>query len=280
MNGKSGTRNTPSLFNVGFQSSFFWDGRRDSLETQALDPVTNPIEHGLRDVGEVLNIVRADTHLASDVAHAFGATANEISASMLASALASYERTLVAGNSAFDRYRYGHDAQAISDSAKRGLSLFEGRAGCATCHVIGADYALFSDGKFHSVGIVEKSLRANLGQTATAVVRLRASALDHAILEKPEYAALGRFVVTHKPEDVGAYRTPSLRNVVLTAPYMHDGSRATLAEALDEEIYYRGTELGRPLILTPQEKADLMAFMEALTSSAETRTSLSGRSGQ
>lgn len=263
--GKTGTRNTPSLLNVAFQSSFFWDGRRDKLEAQVLDPLTNPIEHGLKNIGKAVATVRNDRRYVKDIQRVFAIAPDRIEPAVLASALASFVRTLVSGDSPFDRYRYGHDTQAISASAKRGLGLFEGRAACASCHLIGPDHALFTDGKFHSVGILADTLRAHLGKTATAVVRMDASALDSAVLQNPDYAALGRFVVTHQPEDIGAFRTPSLRNVALTAPYMHDGSVATLAEAVDAEIYYRGTETGRPLILTPQEKADLLAFLAALS---------------
>ncbi len=264
--GRTGTRNTPSILNVAYQTSFFWDGRRGSLEAQALDPITNPIEHGLAHIDKAVAAVRSDPRYLRDIQQAFGLTPDRIGPAVLASALASFERTLVSGNTPFDRYRYGHDSQALDAVAARGLKLFEGRAACATCHTIGADYALFSDGKFHSVGILADSLRAHLGKTASAVVSLNASALDAAVLQDPDFAALGRFVVTHQPDDIGAFRTPSLRNVALTAPYMHDGSVATLAAAVDDEIYYRGSETGRPLILTPREKADLLAFLEALTS--------------
>lgn len=184
----------------------------------------------------------------------------------VAQAIAAYERTLVAGNSAFDRYHYGHDKTALDAAALRGLELFRGRAQCGQCHVIGETSALFTDQQFHTLGVGFKHLEDRLVPEAIRFAKLTAAERQKLVTSDPASAELGRFSVTLNPADLGRFRTPSLRNVAETAPYMHDGSVATLEEAVDLEVYYRGVEAGHPLILTPSEKTDLVAFLKALTS--------------
>lgn len=263
---RAGTRNTPTLLNSAYLPSLFWDGRRNSLEEQAADPLINPVEHGLGNHDEVLASVRADAAYASGFRAAFGVAPESIGIEHVVKALAAFERTLVAGDSPFDRYRYGGDSTALSAAQIRGLDLFEGRARCAACHTIGKENALLTDHEFHTIGIGQARLQSGLADKTTRLVRLSPAERDRSITSDPEVAALGRFSVTLKPGDIGRFRTPTLRNVALTAPYMHDGSVPTLAEAVEREVYYRGLEAGRPLVLTPQEKADLVAFLEALTS--------------
>jgi cytochrome c peroxidase len=191
----------------------------------------------------------------------------------VAQALASYERTLLAGNSPFDRYYYQHEPQALSPAAVRGLALFRGRAGCANCHTIGEQNALFSDQEFHNIGL--KRHRTQLAALSLSWLRSKALGIsyDQATLSEPGIAELGRFLATGEPRDLGAFRTPSLRNVARTAPYMHDGSVATLEEAVELEMYYRSSRPGQPpLVLTEQEKADLVAFLRALDSPARDAT--------
>jgi cytochrome c peroxidase len=185
-------------------------------------------------------------------------------------ALAAFERTLLVGDSPFDRYLYGGDGKALSATAVRGLELFRGRAQCAKCHLIGEHEALLTDNLYHSVGVGLRWVQPHLAQATTRIVRETPAVLDQLIGADAEVAALGRFVVTKQPRDIGSFRTPSLRNVALTAPYMHDGSTATLEEALELELYYRSVELQKPLILTPAEKADLVAFLRSLTSPTAT----------
>lgn len=263
--GQNGTRNTPTLWNVAFATAEFWDGRRQSLEEQASDPLMNPREHGLAG-DQVLEVIRNDPLYLNDFRSAFHIDAQAISLNLIAIALASYERTLVAGNSPFDRYSYGHEDQALSASAIRGLQLFLGRAQCATCHLVGDTYALFTDNLYHSLGVGLKDLQPRLASTTTRLVNAPPEKLDTLIGADPAIASLGRFVVTRQPRDIGKFKTPSLRNVALTAPYMHDGSVATLQDALDVEVYYRTLETGTPLILTPNEKADLLELLRSLTS--------------
>ena len=161
-------------------------------------------------------------------------------------AIASYERTVVSGDSPFDRYLYKNDETAMSAEAIRGLKIFtdKKRGNCSTCHTIGETYSLFSDGKFHNIGA---------GINASG-----------------EMTDLGRYEQTHVDADKGAFRTPGLRNVALTAPYMHDGSLKTLKDVVD---FYAGGGTSNAqldpeiheLKLSGQERADLVAFLESLT---------------
>jgi cytochrome c peroxidase len=263
---RAGTRNTPTLINSAYLASLFWDGRRQSLEEQAADPLVNPVEHALGNHDELLATVRADAAYGAGFRAAFGVAPESIGLDHVVKALAAFERTLVAGDSPLDRYRYGGDSTALSAAQLRGLGLFAGRARCAACHTLGKEHALLTDHEFHTIGIGQARVQPRLADRTTRLVRLSPAERDHSITSDPEVAALGRFAVTLKPGDIGRFRTPTLRNVALTAPYMHDGSVPTLAQAVEREVYYRGLEAGRPLVLTPQEKADLVAFLEALTS--------------
>jgi cytochrome c peroxidase len=262
---QNGTRNAPTLINSAYLTSLFWDGRRGSLEEQAADPLVNPVEHGLDSHDEVLARVRADAAYVAGFRAAFDVAPGSIRLEHVVKALAAFQRTLVAGDSPFDRYRYGGNPSALSDAQIRGLGLFAGRAGCTACHTIGKEDALLTDNAFHSIGIGQGRAQSRLADRTTRLVRLSPAERDRGITSDPEVAELGRFAVTLKPVDIGRFRTPTLRNVALTAPYMHDGSVPTLGEAVEREVYYRGLESGRPLILTPEEKADLVAFLEALT---------------
>lgn len=263
--GQAGTRNTPSLLNVAFSPELFWDGRRPNLEAQVEDPLLNPIEHGLARSDQVVALVRNNPDYVTHFEAAFGIGGQRITMEHVKKAIAAYERTLVVGNTAFDRYLYGSDSSALSLSAKRGLALFRGRAGCDTCHLIGETSALLTDNKFHSLGVGFKSVEARLSTLASDYVRAEGKP-DSRTLAASDIAELGRFAVTRAPTDIGHFKTPSLRNVALTAPYMHDGSVATIEEAIELEIYYRGIQQNRPLILTPDEKTDLVEFLKSLTS--------------
>jgi cytochrome c peroxidase len=263
---RAGTRNTPTLLNSAYLTSLFWDGRRGSLEEQAADPLINPVEHGLKDHSELLATVKADAAYAAGFRAAFGTAPEAIAIEHVVKALAAFERMLVLGDSPFDRYRYGGEPSALSAAQVRGLGLFTDRARCTACHTIGTESALFTDQEFHTLGIGQARVQPHLAERTTHFVRLSPAERGQSILSDPEVAELGRFAVTLKPGDIGRFRTPSLRNVALTAPYMHDGSVPTLAEAVERELYYRGLEAGRPLVLTPQEKADLVAFLQSLTS--------------
>lgn len=268
---QQGTRNTPSLLDVNRQRSLFWDGRRARLEDQALDPLFNSVEHGLRDEAQLLDKLRATEGYLAAFQAAFGVAGPQITAQHVASALASYERTLVSGPSPFDRFRAGQ-ADALSRPARRGWLVFDQQAHCTRCHVVDAPepdaWPLFTDHQFHSLVVGFGKVERKLPQLTQRLVALHKNgrAFSQEVLMDADIAELGRFAFTLDPRDLGAFRTPSLRNVALTAPYMHDGSVATLAEAVDLEVYYRGAREDRPLILTPAEREDLIAFLHTLTS--------------
>lgn len=215
--------------------------------------------------------MREDPAYVSDFNAAFHVKAQEIDTGLVAQALSAYERTLLSGGSPFDRYLYGKDSKAMSPDAVRGLELFRGRAQCATCHSIGPTSALLTDGQYHMtpIGLPDK-VTENLPALTSRVVGA-SKAEDRSVLERliasdSDVAALGRFVVTLKAADIGNFKTPSLRNVEVTAPYMHDGSVATLEEAVDQELYGRNSALRYPIQLTVRERADLVAFLRSLTS--------------
>jgi cytochrome c peroxidase len=241
---QKGKRNAPTLLNAVYREGFFWDGRSPSLEVQAEEPVKNPLEmaHTLEGVEQRL---AADAGYRWAFEKAFGPA--PITYEMVGKAIASFERTLLCGNSPFDRYFYGHEESALSDAAKRGFEIFRspGEGNCTACHTIGDQYALFTDNKFHNDSV---------GATA----------------QNDDPIDLGRFVITGADVDKGAFRTPSLRNVALTAPYFHDGSRATLEEVVNfyarggNPVRYRDKEL-QPLWLTGEDRYDLVAFLKSLT---------------
>jgi len=268
--GMQGTRNTPSLLDVGRQRSLFWDGRRARLEEQALDPMLNRVEHGLADEAELLRKVRADARYASATQAAYGVPASETNAQHVTGALAAFERTLESGRSPFDRFS-GGQRDALPEAARQGWVIFDQIAHCTRCHLAttgAGERALFTDHQFHSLGVGLARVERELPRLTARVAALHrdGAPLGRDVLNDPDLAELGRFVVTLDSHDVGAFKTPGLRNVALTAPYMHDGSVPTLAETVDLEVYNRGARDTRPLILTPVQRADLVAFLQSLTS--------------
>ena len=234
MGGQQGGRNAPTVLNTGYQTLQFWDGRAGSLEEQALGPVQNPIEMAETppNVVKKLNAVQEYRKRFKEV---FG---TEVTKEGIARAVAAFERTIVSTNSAFDKYVAG-DKKALSDPAQRGLALFAGKARCVSCH----NGPNFTDNKFHNIGVPQVG---------------------------PLKEDLGRYAVTKQDKDRGAFKTPTLRSVALTAPYMHDGVFKTLEEVI--EFYNKGGEsvtgkdaLMSTLKLTDQEKKDLVEFLKALT---------------
>ncbi len=238
-----GRRNAPTVLNSAYYSSFFWDGRAASLEQQAGFPIANPDEMGQSHELSIKKFEKIPEYK-KEFEQVFGP--GRLTIEKIEMALASYERTLLSGDSPFDRYMYGRDDSALSPEALRGLKLFmdKKRGNCSTCHTIGETYATFSDGKFHNLG-------AGLNS-------------------KGELTDLGRYEQTKVEADRGAFRTPDLRNVATTAPYMHDGSLKTLKDVVD---FYDGGGSANPqldpeikeLKLNERERADLVAFLESLT---------------
>jgi cytochrome c peroxidase len=214
----------------------------------------------------LLELIRADPTYVADFGRAGRpGTRETISLPRVAIALACYVRTLAAQDSAFDRFMYKGDRRALAERQQRGLQLFQGRARCASCHLIGESSASFTDGEFHSAHLDAELLR-DLPAVLPLVRATPPDKLGELVASRRDVAALGRFLSTLEPSDLGRFRTPSLRNVELTAPYMHDGSVPTLAAAVERELYYRSSEADRPVTLTPSEAEDLVAFLKSLTS--------------
>ncbi|HLA74777.1 MAG TPA: cytochrome c peroxidase [Gammaproteobacteria bacterium] len=278
INKSKGTRNAPTLINAAYYTTQFWDGRRPSLEGQANDPFVNPIEHGLKDHNALLDVIRKDASYPAQFKAVFGGEPDKISMDLVTKAIASFERTLVAADSPFDRYQYGNDKTALSEEAIRGLNVFRTKGRCSTCHVIGPKDALFTDNAFHNLGVGFDKVEPRMYEIVNAFRAAVANGktVDELVLQGADASQLGRVLVTITPttldsKAIGRFKTPTLRNVALTAPYMHDGSIATLEEVV--ELYNKGNEknprldpLFKPLNLSAQEKTDLVAFMKSLTS--------------
>ncbi len=261
-------RNSPTVTNALFNATQFWDGRAATLEEQAKLPITNPIEMGQKNGEDVMRKVLAIPEYATAFREAFG---REGTFEDLAAAIAAFERTQLAGNAPFDRFVTG-DANAISASAKRGWELFNGKGRCGNCHAFSTTSPLFSDQKFHNIGIAaHKTDFIGLARKATGIVRSGdLKQIDELAIES-DLSELGRFLVTKHSNDIGAFKTPTLRNIAVTAPYMHDGSMETLWDVMD---HYNKGGVPNPnldggmqrLGLTEAQIDDMVAFMEALTS--------------
>lgn len=243
VSGALGTRNAPTVLNAAYQPLQFWDGRAASLEAQASVPMTDPAEMAQPHKVSVSKLSK-DPVYQGMFATAFGT--KDITIGRIQNALASFERTILTGNSAFDRFQYQGDTHALTLSQMRGLSLFidPNKGNCAACHTLGPQYALFTDGKFHNIGV--------------------------GVEDDGNLKDLGRYRQTNLDSDRGAFKTPTLRNVANTAPYMHDGSLKTLQQVVD---FYAGGGNSNPYLdkeikvikLSGQERTDLVEFLKSLT---------------
>jgi cytochrome c peroxidase len=279
INKLTGTRNAPTVLNAAYFKTQFWDGRSPSLEDQALHPFVNPVEMGLADHQPILDLVRTDPEYVTAFKTVFGKTGDEVTMTEVTKAIAAFERTQVFADSAFDRYLYGGEETALTDQQKRGLDLFRNQGRCVSCHVIEQTQALFTDNRFHNVGVGINNIQGDVPELAGEFLKakLTLTEVDKKVLSDPRTSDLGRFTVTREFDDLGSIKTPTLRNVAATAPYMHDGSLATLRDVM---VHYNNggvTKEGdpvndflsggiRPLNLTDEQIDDLVAFMEALTS--------------
>jgi cytochrome c peroxidase len=240
---KLGTRHAPTVINSAYFNQQFWDGRAPSLEEQAKGPIANPVEMA-HTLDGVVKHLQADSKYRELFNNAWGT--DQITIDMVAKSIASFERTVVAGNSPFDRFYYGHDSKALPVAAQRGLKVFIStkKGNCAVCHTIGKDYALFTDNKFHNLGIGADT-RGNLND-------------------------LGRYTVTNVETDKGCFKTPSLRNLANRGPYMHDGSFRTVKDAFAHYIGggnwnpYLDKEIHSLDVLTFDERDDLLQFLDSL----------------
>lgn len=270
--GRSVRRNAPTLYNAAYLIRLFHDGREHSLEQQIWGPLLARNEMANPAVGSVIEKIRGLPDYSGLFEAAFAGRGPTMET--LGMALASYQRTLVSGGSAFDRWRYRGDQQAIGESARRGFGLFTGKAGCSACHLVGEDSALFTDNALHNTGVgYRESMDPKPESRAVMVapgIRLQVPRSVIGSVSEPALGDLGLYEVTQDPADRWKYRTPSLRNVALTAPYMHNGSLGTLREVV--EFYNAGgvpnevlDPLIRPLGLSETEIDDLVAFLKALT---------------
>lgn len=267
MFGKSLRRNAPTSLNVAYQRSFFHDGREASLESQVWAPLLSKDEMNNASKSEVVERIRALPGYEHAFAQAF--PAQGIGEASVAAALAAYQRTVVAGGSRFDRWYLGGEADALSVEEQKGFELFQGKAGCAQCHSAGRDGALFTDHRFHRTGAGAAAPPEKLKVELAPGVEVLVARQDLEGAIDPPALDLGRWEVTGEDKDRKAFRTPSLRNVSLTAPYMHDGSMSTLEEVI--AFYDRGgqgkdvDQLIKPLGLSPGEKRALATFLRALS---------------
>jgi cytochrome c peroxidase len=241
---KTGTRSAPSVINSAYYTLQFWDGRAPSLEKQAEGPMANPVEMA-HSLPGVVDHLQKDASYREQFKQAWGS--DQIRIDMVTKSIASFERTVLSGNSPFDRFYYGGDKKALSASAQRGLKVFQNpkRGNCAVCHTIDKKYALFTDNKFHNIGIGADT--------------------------RGEFTDTGRYSQTKNDADMGAFKTPTLRNCTETAPYMHDGSMPDLKAVID---HYIGGGSSNPHLdkdihvldfLSGQERKDLLEFLKSLT---------------
>jgi cytochrome c peroxidase len=270
--GRVGQRNAPTILNALYNKTQFWDGRVNTLEEQAALPITNPFEMGAASTGDAIANIASDADYRRQFTQAFGRDVNEKD---MLTAIATYERTLVSFDSPFDRFIAG-DQNAISDAAKRGWESFNTKARCNLCHALTdnqRDVTVFTDNDFHNIGIgiLRHRVVPLAVQAARDLAQGRLQDIDLAAIQS-ETSVLGRFLITKKEADIASFKTPDLRNVLVTAPYFHDGSQQTLWDAVDH--YNKGDGLAnpwldqdiQPLALTEPEIDDLVAFMASLTS--------------
>ncbi|MEZ2345543.1 cytochrome-c peroxidase [Terriglobus sp. RCC_193] len=241
--GALGTRNAPTILNAAYLPFQFWDGRAITLEEQAAFPIANPVEMSQPHAADV-------SKLGDDPAYralfkkAFGS--EDVNIARVEAALASFERTALTGNSPFDQYQFGGNKNALTPAQLRGYAVFLNPNGgnCASCHTISPQGALFTDGKFHNTG--------------------------EGVDDEGDFSDVGRFHETKIATDKGAFKTPTLRNVAKTAPYMHNGRLKTLKEVIDfyagqgNSNQYLDPEM-KKIHMSGQDRTDLLEFLNALT---------------
>jgi cytochrome c peroxidase len=233
---QAGERNAPTVINAACMTSMFWDGRMKTLEEQALGPIENPVEMGMK-MELVVDALKKVPEYEKRFKEVFG---GEVTKESIAQAIAAFERTLLSGDSAYDRHEAG-DKNALNDSQKRGMGIFLDSGQCATCHTP----PIFSNGRFYNAGV-------------------------DADKKNPD---VGRMKVTNNDRDKGAFRVPHLRNVADTGPYFHDGSARELQDAVtlmakggrDNPNLSPVFKAVRQADLTEADIKDLMEFLKALS---------------
>jgi cytochrome c peroxidase len=271
--GCEGQRNAPTILNSLYNVAQFWDGRAKTLEDQASLPIINPCEMGQPNVDAAVAEIAKFSKYQQAFRKVFGRPPNGTD---LARAIASYERTQFSFDSPFDHFMAG-DTNAMDDSAKRGWKLFNSKARCNQCHALSEDKldpTYLMDKDFHNIGIaiVRHNVVAEACKAEQQIDSGNLIDVDRAAIQS-DMSVLGRFLVTKKEADIASFKTPGLRNVLVTAPYFHDGSQATLWDVLDH--YNKGDGIRdpwldqdiEPLALSEAEMDEVVAFLASLTSS-------------
>jgi cytochrome c peroxidase len=240
--GRTGQRNAPTILNALYNKKQFWDGWAETLEDQAAFPITNPSEMGQPSLDAAVATIAAIAEYQQDFQHVFGQAPSGLS---IVRAIASYERTLISFDSTFDHFIAG-DPNAIDAAAKRGWLLFNTRGRCNRCHAsVNMDATYFTDFRFHNIGIgiLRHHVTPLARQAMQQIEKGDLPAVDRAAIQS-DFSVLGRFLLTRKEADIASFKTPNLRNVLVTAPYFHDGSMETLWDAMDH--YNKGDGLKDP----------------------------------
>jgi cytochrome c peroxidase len=272
IDGRVGQRNSPTILNALYDATQFWDGRVTTLEQQAALPIVNSVEMGQPNLDAAVARIAVIPEYRQGFQRAFG---SQPDGRDLVRAIAAYERTQVAFDAPFDHYIAG-ERNAVDPAARRGWELFNSRARCNKCHALSEnkrDTSNFIDNDFHNIGIgiIRHNVVALAKQSRQLLASGDTAAIDRAAIQT-DMSALGRFLVTKKESDIAAFKTPNLRNLLLTAPYFHDGSQATLWDVIDH--YNKGAGLKNPyldqdivpLALSERDIDDLVAFLASLTS--------------
>ena len=270
--GRVGQRNAPTVLNALYNKTQFWDGRVNTLEEQAALPIVNSVEMGHPNLDAAVAQIAAVQEYQQAFRAVFGRPPNGPD---LVRAIASYERTQLSFDSPFDHFIAG-EKNAIDESAKRGWELFNNQARCNKCHALTdttRDVTNLIDNDFHNIGVlvVQHNVVPLARQAEQLIKTGDTSAIDQAAIQT-DMSALGRFLITKKEPDIASFKTPNIRNVLVTGPYFHDGSQETLWDVIDH--YNKGAGLQnpyldqdiQPLALTENDIDDLVAFMASLTS--------------
>ncbi len=271
--GRTVRRNAPTLYNIAYMEKLFHDGREDTLEQQAWSPLLAHNEMANPSIGYVINKIKRQADYAGLFETAFK---QGVTMETVGMALASYQRSLNSADSVFDRWFYGKQSNALTAIEEQGYGLFVGKADCHQCHLINKKNALFTDQQHHNTGIgyqqsMNKPLeRQHLQITTNQLIEIDTNVIDS--VAETKMADLGLYEITENPKDRWKYKTPSLRNINLTAPYMHNGELQTLDAVI--EFYNQGgivnenlDPLIKPLNLSKIESNALVAFLKSLTGS-------------
>lgn len=272
--GRTVRRNTPTIYNVAYSKNLFHDAREDTLEWQVWGPLLAKNEMGNPSFSSVVNKIKILDGYPSLFKKAFDN--QRVSVVNIGKALASYQRTLISANSNFDKWFYANKEDALNEKEKLGFRLFVGKARCASCHIIEADYALFTDSKLHNTGVgYLSSMSPKKEYIPVQVAPGVFLKVDTNVISKVSNKVdndLGLYEITENPDHRWKYKTPSLRNVALSSPYMHNGSIPSLRKVV--EFYNKGgvknpllNPLIKPLNLKIYEIEALVDFLKALTGS-------------